>query len=302
MPLLVVISGPTAAGKTALGIALATYFSTEIISADSRQFYTEMNIGTAKPSPSELLQVPHHFIDCRSVKDGDYSVGDYERDVIQLLEKLFNTYNIIFLVGGSGLYIKAVCEGLDSFPDVPDNIKEYLNTLYETQGIAALQTMLQQRDETYYNLVDKQNHVRLLRALGVSLASDQPFSSFRTGQKSTRPFKTLHISLAPPRELLYQNINQRTKQMFADGLVEEAKALLPFRELNALNTVGYKEIFDYFDHKTDLDAAMTLVSQNTRRYAKRQFTWFNRQEDAVFMAAAKVELCLRLIEDKLKEL
>lgn len=274
---LIIIAGPTAVGKTTLSIQLAQYFQTEIISADSRQFYREMNIGTAKASPKELLLIKHHFINSLSIQD-NYSVGDYERDVIQLLKERFKNKKIMILTGGSGLFIRAVCQGLDEFPDVPLSIRKELETLYNEKGIEALQIELKKSDPSYYDKVDLQNPHRLIRALSVCRVSDRPFSSFQNTNKTKRNFTPIYISLTRERKELYQRINQRVDQMLANGLMDEAKKLFPHRHLNALQTVGYQELFDFFEDKLVLAEAIELIKRNTRRYAKRQETWFRKND------------------------
>jgi tRNA dimethylallyltransferase len=302
MQLLVVISGPTASGKTALGIRLAQHFGGEILSADSRQIYREMTIGTAKPTPEELALVPHHFIGSRSVREGDYSVGDYEKDALCLLEKIYSKNKIAFIVGGTGLFIKAVCEGLDEFPEVPPHIKAELDALFQAEGTAALQAELKASDPIYYEQVDTANPHRLLRALSVIRASGQPFSSFRKGVKSERPFKVLHLSLAPEREKLYARINDRVLKMKEMGLEMEARNLLPFRHLNALNTVGYQEMFAYIDGEIDLETAIGIIQQNSRRYAKRQVTWFKKQPGVCFLPEPDAALAIELVMEQIQHL
>ncbi|HFB99725.1 MAG TPA: tRNA (adenosine(37)-N6)-dimethylallyltransferase MiaA [Phaeodactylibacter sp.] len=274
---LIIIAGPTAVGKTALSIRLAQIFQTEIISADSRQFYREMNIGTAKASPQELLQVKHHFINSLSIQS-NYSVGDFERDVISLLEERFKTKKLMLLTGGSGLYIRAVCQGLDEFPEVPAAIRKNLQKLYNEKGIEALQLELEKSDPVYYQKVDLQNPHRLIRALSVCRVSGRAFSSFQNTPKIKRNFTPIYISLTRPREELYQRINQRVDEMLANGLLDEANNLFPYRHLNALQTVGYQELFDYFENKISLEQAVELIKRNTRRYAKRQETWLRKND------------------------
>ncbi|MEL6923653.1 MAG: tRNA (adenosine(37)-N6)-dimethylallyltransferase MiaA [Bacteroidota bacterium] len=280
---LVVISGPTAVGKTDLCIALAQQFGTEIISCDSRQFYREMNIGTAKPTPGELARVKHHFIDDLSIHDA-YSVGDFERDGLQLLEELYTKFDLVFLTGGSGLYIRALCEGLDEFPEVPEAVTEHYKQLFNAEGIGALQDELHQLDPDYAAKVDLQNPHRLIRALSVCKASGQPFSSFHGSDKPERPFTPVYICLHREREELYDRINRRVDWMMERGLLEEARELFPFQSLNALQTVGYQELFDYFEETITLETAVELIKRNTRRYAKRQGTWFRKNDYWQFFA------------------
>jgi len=269
---LIVIAGPTAVGKTELTIDLAKYFHSEIISSDSRQFYREMNIGTAKPTEEELAQVKHHFIDDLSIHDA-YSVGDFERDGLQLLDELFRKLDVVFITGGSGLYIKALCEGLDQFPDVPENILDHYKSLLSTQGIEVLQKELAEVDPDYYQRVDSQNPHRLIRALSVCKASGKAFSSFLQQEKAVRNFTPIFICLQREREELYDRINRRVEIMLKEGLIQEAKELFPFRHLNALQTVGYQELFEFMNNQISQAEAIELIKRNTRRYAKRQGTW-----------------------------
>lgn len=274
---LIVIGGPTASGKTDFAIQLAQHFGTEIISADSRQFYSEMSIGTAKPQLSDLARVKHHFIGNLSIHE-PYSVGDFERDVLGVLHSIFEKNDVAIMVGGTGLYIRAVCEGLDEFPDVPLSIRNEFEAIFEKQGIEALQNLLQEVDYEYFTQVDIQNPMRLIRALSVWKVSGKPFSSFRSGVKVARNFTPIYMALDLPREVLYDRINRRVDIMMADGLLEEAKALYPFKHLNALQTVGYTELFAHFDGQMTLGEAVDKIKQHTRNYAKRQMTWFRKND------------------------
>jgi tRNA dimethylallyltransferase len=274
---LVVIAGPTGVGKTALAIQLAKYFSTKILSADSRQFYKEMSIGTAKPSPAELKEAGHLFIDSLSIHD-NYSIGDFEKDAIKSLDELFKENQIVFLVGGSGLYINAVLYGVDEFENVSEATKEKVRKQYEDKGITWLQKQILELDPDYYNTVDINNPQRLQRALEVCLETGKPYSSFLSRNKKERSFDTIKILINTDREKLYERINKRVDAMISAGLVEEAKKLFPHKDLNALNTVGYKELFAHFTGETDLTTAIDLIKQKTRNYAKRQLTWFNNQD------------------------
>lgn len=281
--LLLVVAGPTASGKTALAIQLAQHYNTSILSADSRQFYQEMEIGTAKPSAEELAAAPHHFINSLSIQQ-DYNIGDFERDTLAFLEELYQEQDLAVMVGGSGLYIKAVCEGLDVFPPVPAGIREDLVQLLEEQGIEALQQELAVADPIYYNKVDQANPHRLIRALEVCRATHQAFSSFQGKGKTARPFKALTLAIEWERAALYDRINKRVDIMVKAGLVEEARALYPYQQFNALQTVGYRELFDHFEGLTDLPTAIELIKRNTRRYAKRQLTWLRKQEQVHWVA------------------
>jgi tRNA dimethylallyltransferase len=275
--LLVVIAGPTAAGKTSLSIRLACHFSTEILSADSRQFYREMKIGTACPSLEELQAVPHHFIGNISIHE-NYNVSRYEQEALAKLDLLFRDHRIVLLTGGSGLYINAVRHGIDDLPDPDDAIRESLKQLLAEEGIAALRSRLKMLDPAYYEQVDLANPKRLLRALEVCLTTGLPYSSQRKNEPKPRNFKQVMIGITPEKEELYTRINSRVDAMMESGLLAETEALLPFRHLNALNTVGYKELFDYFDGKKSLDQAVADIKTHTRRYAKRQMTWFRKDE------------------------
>lgn len=276
--ILIVIAGPTAVGKTALSIDLAKFYDCPVISSDSRQFYKEMSIGTAKPTLEEMQDVPHYFIDNISIQD-NYNVGQYEREAIERIEHLFKENQYLILVGGSGLYTNAVLNGVDEFEEIPTEIRESLNTAFQKKGITYLQEELKQKDEVYYNQVDLNNPQRLIRALEVCLHTGKPYSSFRTKTKKERSFQHINLLINTDREKLYERINLRVDKMMQEGLLQEVKELLSYKNLNALNTVGYKELFDYFDNKISLDEATEQIKQNTRRYAKRQLTWFNNQGD-----------------------
>jgi len=279
-PLLICVVGPTGIGKTSLAIKLAEAFSTEIISADSRQFYKEMTIGTAVPSPEELRKVPHHFIQNKSIFE-DYSVGDFERESLSLLQELFKKKSILVMVGGSGLYIDAVVKGLDIFPEVPSEIREDLIETLKENGIEQLQAELKKVDPHYFEKVDIHNPHRLVRALEIHRATGKPYSAFLNKETSKRDFHTIFIGLDAEREIIYSRINQRVDQMISEGLVEEAKALFQHRSKNALQTVGYRELFEYFEGNHFLEEAISEIKKNTRRFAKRQNTWFKKNE-AIF--------------------
>ncbi|RMG87760.1 MAG: tRNA (adenosine(37)-N6)-dimethylallyltransferase MiaA [Bacteroidetes bacterium] len=270
---LLVIGGPTASGKTALAIQLAQHFRTDILSCDSRQFYREMHIGTAKPTAEERAAAPHHFIDSLSIEQ-PWSVGDYERAALALLRKIYAQKNVVILVGGSGLFIRAVCEGFDEFPEVPEAVSREVRALFREKGLEALQSELARLDPAWFEKVDRQNPVRLMRAIAVSRAAGQPYSSFLNREKQPRFFKPIYIMTDVNRAVLYEKINQRVDRMIEQGLVEEARKLFPKRHLNALQTVGYKELFQYFAGNISLEKAIELIKRNTRRYAKRQLTWF----------------------------
>lgn len=275
---LVVIAGPTAVGKTNAAFHLAKAWNSEIISADSRQFYKEMSVGTAKPDPELLKEIKHHFIGHLSIHDY-FNVAKFESEVLVLLSRLFEKHDVVFLTGGSGLYIDAVCLGIDEFPDPEPELRNYLKGIYQDEGVERLQSMLKESDPEYFAMVDIQNPNRLLRALEVCFTTGKKYSEQRMNSSKKRDFNIINIGLNLPRPILFDRIEQRVDQMIDNGLVDEVKGLLPFRHLNALNTVGYKEIFDYLDNTVSLDKAIFNIKTNTRRYAKRQLTWFNRRGD-----------------------
>ena len=272
---LISIVGPTAIGKTSLSIDIAKHFNTEIISSDSRQFYKEMTLGTAVPNKNELDQVPHHFIQNRSVFD-DYNVGQFEKDAMQKLDELFSEHQTVVMVGGSGLYVDAVLKGLDNFPEINQNIREALKLQLENEGIESLQKQLEIVDPETFEKIDIDNHQRVIRALEISVGTGKPYASFLTDKASKRNFIPIKIGLNAEREIVYHRINQRVDQMITDGLINEAKTLFEYKNLNALQTVGYKELFRYFEGEYDLKVAIEEIKKNTRRFAKRQGTWFRR--------------------------
>lgn len=292
---LIVIEGPTAVGKTTIAIELAAKLHTEIVSADSRQFFREMAIGTAKPTPGELAQAKHYFVDSHSVTD-NFSVGDFEKAGLALLDDIFKTHDTAILVGGSGLYIKAICDGFDELPTALPGVREKLNQEYKNNGITWLQERLRSADAVYYDQVDLNNPQRLIRALEVFESTGKPFSSYRKATTNNRPFKSIKIGLDLPREILYQRIDHRVDEMVKQGLIQEVHSLLPYRHLNALNTVGYSELFDYSDGKTDLDTAIALIKQNTRRFAKRQLTWFRKDKDIRWFRPGEDDLTNKIID------
>ena len=281
---LITIIGPTAIGKTALSIALAKHFGCEIISCDSRQFFKEMKIGTAVPSEEELQAASHHFIQNKSIFE-NYSVGDFEREALEKLDELFQKNNIQIMVGGSGLYVDAVLRGFDDFPDIAPSIREEIRKNYEEKGLEFLQQKLQELDTVYFNKLSTenpqtlQNPQRMMRFVEVCMGTDKPYSSFLNLKKNTRNFTPIIIGLEANREIMYERINRRVDLMMNEGLLEEVKTLYPNKHLNALQTVGYRELFDYFDNKTSLEFAVEEIKKNTRRFAKRQLTWFKRTEN-----------------------
>lgn len=293
---LIVIAGPTASGKTAAAIQLAQHYNTVIVSADSRQFFREMSIGTAKPTEAELAAAPHYFINSHSITE-PFSVGDFERQCMQVLDELFKKHDVVILVGGSGLYIKAITEGFDELPTADPDIRDRLNTELAANGIAALQERLKEVDPAYYAEVDINNPQRVIRALEVYEATGNPISSYRKSTINKRPFNIIKFGLDMPREKLYDRINLRVDIMVKDGLVEEVAALTPYRSYNALNTVGYSELFNYFDGKTDVDTAIAAIKQNTRRFAKRQLTWFRKDKEIIWMDASNEKLVDNLLAE-----
>jgi tRNA dimethylallyltransferase len=281
---LISIVGPTAIGKTKLAISVAQHYRTVIISADSRQFFKEMSIGTAVPSEKELAATKHHFIQHKSISD-PYSVGDFEKEVIQLLDTLFDNHEVVIMVGGSGLYVDAVTKGLNEFPAVDPQIREQLNLELRVKGLEQLQKKLQNLDETYYKTVDLNNPHRLIRALEICMSTGKPYSSFLGKPKKERNFTTLTFGLQAEREQIYDNINRRVDIMMSENLLEEIASLLPYKDLNALQTVGYKELFNYLEGNWSLETAISEIKKNTRRFAKRQLTWFKRNDATIWIDA-----------------
>jgi len=275
---LITIVGPTAIGKTALSIALATHFKTEILSSDSRQFFKEINIGTAVPNAIELNQVPHHFIQNLSIHD-KYNVGQFEKDAICKLNELFKKYNSVVMVGGSGLYVNAVLNGLDNFPEIDSAIRKHLKLQLKEDGIIPLQEQLKNLDLETYQKIDLENHQRVIRALEICIGTEKPYSSFLTDKVLQRNFIPIKIGLIAEREIIYNRINQRVDIMIDNGLIDEARNLHTYKELNALQTVGYKELFSYFDGEISLEFAIQEIKKNTRRFAKRQLTWYRKDKE-----------------------
>ena len=279
---LIAIVGPTASGKTNLAIDIANYYDCEIISADSRQFYQEMNIGTAKPSENQLIDVKHHFINNLSVTD-NYTVGDYKDEVNTFLNLYFNSNDYVVMVGGSGLFIDAVINGIDDFPKVPKSLRNKINSDFEKKGIDYLKDELKKLDPKYYEVVDLKNHRRIIRALEVCYFSHKPYSSFlNSGKKKAKKYDVIIVGLNPRKEILEIRINNRVDEMINNGLVKEVKSLLKYRDLNPLNTVGYKELFEFFDGFISLKDAIELIKLNTRKYSKRQMTWFKKNKDILW--------------------
>ncbi len=275
---LIVILGPTGIGKTSLSIDLAKHYKTEIISSDSRQFYKELKIGTAAPTQEQLSIIKHHFIGNISIHDY-YNARIFENQAIKTLNNIFKTKNTAIMVGGSGMYIDAVCNGIDDMPDIDPKIRNFLIQKYKNQGIEALRLELKRLDPEYYNKVDLKNHKRILRGLEIFYQTGKKYTSFHTNTKKIRDFNIIKIGLFTDREKLYKQINLRVEQMIKDGLIDEAQKYIKYKNLNALNTVGYKELFEYFDKKISIDEAIRLIKRNTRHYAKRQISWFKRYDD-----------------------
>lgn len=296
---LITVVGPTAIGKTRLGILLAEHFDTEVLSADSRQFFREMKIGTAVPTEEELARARHHFIQSRSVFE-DYNVGAFEQDAMELLEEKFRTRDVMVMVGGSGLYVDAVLNGLDEFPEVDPSIRAKLIELLDREGLEPLQEKLRKLDPESFQRIDIQNRQRVIRALEIREGTGKPFSSFWRNQRKERSFRSIKIGLRADRKLIYQRINERVDQMMEEGLLEEARNLYPHRELNALQTVGYKELFAHFDGDLTLEEAVSEIKKNTRRFAKRQGTWFRKDEDITwFDHDEDVVRIIRFLEDRM---
>jgi len=304
---LITIIGPTAIGKTSLSIALAQHFGCEILSCDSRQFFKEMNIGTAVPSAIELAAVPHHFIQNKSIFES-YSVGDFEQEALTKLDELFHKNNIQIMVGGSGLYVDAVLKGFDDFPNIDDSVRSTINTKFDTLGIEYLQEQLKKLDSEYYtklsveNLQTLQNPQRMKRFVEVCLGTGKPYSSFIGKRKNVRNFTPIIIGLEADREKMYDRINQRIDVMLNEGLLAEAQSLYSNKHLNALQTVGYRELFDYFDDKTTLEFAIQQIKMNTRRFAKRQITWFKRTENVSwFNFSTPIKIIISNIKNKITQ-
>lgn len=292
---LITIVGPTAIGKTALSITLAKHFKTEIISADSRQIFKEMSIGTAKPTKEEMGDIPHHFIDAISIHD-EYNAGKFEREGLAKLTELFKTHDKVIMVGGSGLYVDAICRGFDPIPEKDDSLRNSLKQQLTEEGIEVLQQQLKELDPEHYNNSDLNNGQRIIRALEVCITSGKPYSSFRKAQEKKRPFNIVKIGLTTDREVIYNRINQRVDIMIEQGLLNEVKGLHKHKHLNALQTVGYKELFDHFDSITPtLEEAIEILKRNTRRFAKRQLTWFRRDEKTHWFEPNQEEKIIQLL-------
>jgi tRNA dimethylallyltransferase len=292
---LIVVAGPTAVGKTSLSISLARHFHTEIISADSRQFFKEISIGTAKPTAMEMNGIPHHFINSHNISE-QYNAGKYEEQVMKLLPVLFEKHQLVFLVGGSGMYIKAVTDGMDLLPESEEHLRSELNAIKLEKGLDVLLQELKVKDPVYYEQVDKHNSQRIIRALEVIRLTGQTYSELRQKKKQTRPFQILKLGIFLDREELYKKIDLRMNAMLAQGLLEEAKAWYASKNANALQTVGYKEIYDFIDGKYNWDEAVRLLKRNSRRYAKRQMTWFRQDPEFTWFLPSQENEIIQFIE------
>lgn len=296
---LITLAGPTAVGKTQVAIEMAQHFKTEIINADSRQVYREMKIGTAIPSPGQLESVPHHFIGNRSIQEY-YNASMFEQDALALLARLFVGHDTVIMTGGSGMYMDAVCSGIDDFPAVNALLREQLKSDFQQKGMDWLRSRIQESDPDYYVQVDLNNPKRLLKALEIITMTGRPYSSFLTRRKKEREFGIIAVGLNMERTALYRNINQRVDSMIREGLVPEVKALLPFRHFNALNTVGYKEIFAHLDGKISLEEAIDLIKRHSRQYARRQITWFRKNGNIRWFAPDELSIIIKFVEEKMQ--
>lgn len=298
---LIVLIGPTGVGKTALSLRVAEELSTEIVSADSRQLYADLKIGTAAPTPEQLNRVPHHFVGTLQLTDY-YSAAQYEAEVLKLLEELFNQHQAVVLTGGSMMYVDAVCKGIDDIPTVDEVTRKVMLERYETEGLEQLCKELRLLDPEYYHIVDKKNPKRVIHALEICYMTGKTYTSFRTQQKKVRPFHIIKIGLTREREELYHRINKRVDEMMADGLVDEAKSVFEHRHLNSLNTVGYKEIFNYLDGTWELPFAIEKIKQNSRIYSRKQMTWFKRDESIRWFHPDQEEEVLAYIRQQMNAL
>ena len=297
---LIVVVGPTASGKTDLSIALARHYNAPILSTDSRQVYKGLPIGTAYPSEEQLQSVEHHFIAERELTE-DFNCGQYEKEALERLDTLFKSVNTVVAVGGSGLYIRALCEGMDSLPEADATLREQLANRLQNEGVECLANQLRELDPEYYQVVDRNNPARIMRALEVCLSSGQKYSELRKGERKERDFQIVKIGVSMPREQLYDRVNRRVEMMIAAGLEAEARSVLAYRHCNSLHTVGYSEMFDYFDGKTTLDEAIELIKRNTRHYAKRQMTWFRRDEQIAWFAPTDYQQIIKYIDSQFGE-
>lgn len=298
---LIVLAGPTGIGKTSIGIKIAQHFKTEIVSSDSRQIFKEMRIGTAVPENDELDAIKHHFIQTLSINE-NYNASRYETEALDLINTLFNKYDAVLLVGGSMLYIDAVCNGIDIMPDADPEIRKFLQDKIKKEGIESLRFQLKKLDPDYYSSVDLKNPNRLIHALEISIMTGKPYSSFRSKPKKTRPFSVIKIGMNCDREVLHKRINSRVDKMIAAGLESEARNLYPLKHLNALNTVGYRELFDYFDNNITREKAIELIKRNTRRYARKQLTWFRNDPEMNWFDPTQTREIITFIENRISEI
>jgi len=297
-PTLLVILGPTGVGKTKLSLSLAEYFGCPIVSSDSRQFFRELKIGTAAPTEEELNRVKHYFIGSHSIHD-EYNAGQYEQDAIKLLDELFQQHKVVLLVGGSMMYIDAICNGMDEIPTVDNETRAYWQKQFSAFGLEFIQSELKKLDPLHYDQVDLQNPKRILHALEICTITGKPYSELRTGVRKPRSFNILKVGLNRPRPDLYERINTRVDIMMREGLLQEAEQFYKFKELNTLNTVGYKELYEYMDGNWTLDFAINMIKQDSRRYAKRQLTWFNRDKEILWYHPEELESNIELITTKI---
>ncbi len=295
MKTLLVILGPTGVGKTELSLQIAEQFGSCIISADSRQFYRDIPIGTAAPTPEQLARVKHYFVGTLGLEDY-YSAAQYETDTLQLLAQLFEQQDVVVMSGGSMMYIDAVCNGIDDIPTVTDETRQMVRSRYEAEGLESLVSELRLLDPAYYECVDRKNTARVLHALEICYQTGHTFTSFRTGKKKLRPFNIIKVGLNRPRPELFDRINHRVSAMMDEGLLDEVQRVLPFRNCNSLNTVGYKELFNYLDGDWDLDFALDRMRKNTRVYAKKQLTWFKRDESVCWFHPEEHSICDRVYD------
>jgi len=295
---LIVLTGPTGIGKTSIGISLAQYFKTEIVSSDSRQIFKELRIGTAVPGKHELSLVKHHFIHTHSINE-NYNASKYETEALSLLGKLFQKKNTVLLVGGSMLYIDAICKGIDIMPDVDQEIRNSLKTQFEKEGLESLRLQLKKQDTEYYKIVDLKNPARIIHALEICLTTGKTYSSFRSNPNKKRPFSIVKVGLNCKRELLHQRINNRVDLMMKEGLLVEAKSVYRQKHLNSLNTVGYRELFSYFDGEISLDKASELIKRNSRRYARKQLTWFRKDPQMNWFEPNQIQSIIKYIESQI---
>jgi tRNA dimethylallyltransferase len=300
MNTLIIVLGPTGVGKSDISIQLTKNYHSEIISADSRQFFRELSIGTAVPSSEDMEMVPHHFIQTKSIHDY-YNVSEYETEALQLISELFERVNPLILTGGSMLYVDTICNGIDDIPTVDPVIRDEVINWYEKNGIEALRERLLEIDPEYYRIVDLNNPKRLLHAVEIQQMTGKPFTSFRKKMIKERPFRIIKVGINQDRKVLYDRINQRVLKMMDAGLLEEARAVYPYRKLNSLNTVGYKELFSYLDGECTLDEAIDLIQRNTRKYARKQLTWFRRDQQIKWFEPEQIQEIIEFVDSKMNE-